>query len=91
MQGVYRGLAPAPSVYTLPELKPFTSRQFKRYEPPGYGANVSDAEGRIVKPSMPAGVVEFRIEARGFRVERRSVTLERGKPRQIEIRLVTAR
>ncbi|MHC4932129.1 MAG: carboxypeptidase regulatory-like domain-containing protein [Planctomycetota bacterium] len=82
--------APLPSaklVWTFADLKPLNSSMASGYEPPGYGVNVSDAQGIIRKPYLPATEVELRIQKDGFRTVDRKVQLERGEAKRIEIRL----
>jgi len=74
-------------VWSFPALAPFNSSHFGSYEPPGFGSNDSDAEGRIEKPFLPAGPVTWVVTAEGFAPSNGQVTLEPGVPRTVEVRI----
>jgi hypothetical protein len=57
------------------------------YEPPGYGVNVSDTQGLIRKPCLPATEIELRIQKDGFRTVDKKVQLKPGEAMRIEVRL----
>ena len=74
-------------VWGFPALAPFNSSHFGSYEPPGFGANESDAEGRIEKPCLPAGPVSWHVSAEGYAGASGQATLEPGVPQTVEVRL----
>ncbi len=73
--------------WTSPDLKPLDSSMVGDREPPGFGSNVSDADGVIQKPFLPAGDIEVRIKAKGYALLHQKISLEAGKPQTVEIKL----
>jgi len=82
-----RPLEGARLVYSLPQLPFLNSKRAARYEPPGFGRNVSGADGMIKKPSMPAGKVNLEVTAEGHVPEKRTVELAPNEAKTIEVRL----
>ncbi len=81
-------LAGAELTYTFDGLAPLNSKLLASYEPPGFGKNTSDANGRIRKPSMPPKSIRVTIEKEGYETVRRSIDVSEGEPREVEIRMV---
>jgi len=72
-------------VWTFPDLKPLDSSMLGKREPPSYGANISDAQGLIRKPFLPAGNIELLVAAKGHAPVRRTITLRAGEAQRVEI------
>ena len=68
-------------------MKPFNSEAVSGYEPPGWGSNAADEEGRILKPFLPAGKLEIIVKSEGHGSASRTIRLERGETTRVEIRL----
>jgi len=84
-----RAVPGATLVYTFPALAPFDSSIAERYEPPGFGSNVADAEGRIRKPFLPTGEVTLTVTAEGSPPATR--TIDRGPGEATEVEVVLGR
>ncbi len=86
-----RPLANAELTWTCPALAPMDSSTMPWREPEGHGCSRTGGDGILRKPFLPLGPVQLSIAAEGFRTKTRTVTLEPGQPRAIEVRLERAR
>ncbi|MGQ0612634.1 MAG: carboxypeptidase regulatory-like domain-containing protein [Planctomycetaceae bacterium] len=77
--------------YTFKAVMGISSRMFRGYEPPGFGAHTTGPDGTLDKPSLPPGEVTVTIQAEGFQPESRVLQLEAGSRNQLEIRLTRER
>jgi protocatechuate 3,4-dioxygenase beta subunit len=80
-------IAGAKLIWTFDAIRPIDSSMIGGREPAGYGANVSDENGVIRKPFFPAGKVYLNIEAKGLQTVQRTVEMEPGQAKTVEVRL----
>jgi hypothetical protein len=80
-----RPIEGAELTWTCPDLKPLDSSMVGKHEPPTFGRNVSDANGVIHKPHLPAGDVEVLLKADDRVPARRLLTLRAGERQSVDI------